>query len=163
MGAEKQDLVITRVFDAPLEQVWQAWTDCEVVMQWWGPAQFTSPSCRIDFREGGSYLFHMRAPEAFGGGDFYTAGAYERIVPMERIEFAQVLADEDGQAIDPAEVGMPADFPPEVRTTLTFKRMGDQTELTVTEYDWPAGQMRELSATGMNESLDKLAEALAAG
>src|SRR6185436_20312685 len=67
-AGEKRDLVITRMFDAPVELVWKAWTEPEYVMRWWGPKNFTSPSCRIDFREGGKFVFHMRAPKDFQGG-----------------------------------------------------------------------------------------------
>ena len=46
--AEKRDVVITRTFDAPVEQVWKAWTEPEFVMRWWGPTGFTSPSCKMN-------------------------------------------------------------------------------------------------------------------
>ena len=42
------DVVVTRVFDAPVEEVWKAWTDSEKVMRWWGPTGFTAPVARID-------------------------------------------------------------------------------------------------------------------
>ena len=48
-----ENLEITRIFDAPRELVWKAWTDPKLVMQWWGPKGFTSPACKIDFRVGG--------------------------------------------------------------------------------------------------------------
>lgn len=161
-GVEKRDLVITRLFDAPIERVWKAWTDPEYVMRWWGPTGFTSPSCKIDFREGGKFLFCMRAPKEFQGGqDFYTAGVYKKIVHMKLIEFSQSLADKDGNRIDPTTLGMPADFPKEIPSALAFKRVGDKTELTVTEYDWTVGQMLDMSEAGMSQCLDKLAEVLA--
>lgn len=161
-NVKKRDLVITRVFDAPIELVWKAWTDPEYVMRWWGPTGFTSPSCKIDFREGGNFLFHMRAPKEFQGGqDFYTAGVYKKIVPMKLIEFSQGLADKDGNRIDPTTMGMPPDFPKEIPSALAFKRVGDKTELTATEYDWTVGQMLEMSEAGLNECLDKLAAVLA--
>jgi uncharacterized protein YndB with AHSA1/START domain len=159
---EKRDVVITRVFDAPVETVWKAWTNPEFVKRWWGPTGFTSPSCRIDFRVGGKYVFHMRAPKDFQGGqDFYTAGVYKKIVPLQLIEFTQGLSDKDGNPIDPAAMGMPPDFPKEIPSSLVFKRVGNKTELTVTEYGWTAGQMRDMSESGMSECLDKLAAALA--
>ena len=162
VNVEKRDLVITRLFDAPVEQVWKAWTDPEYVTRWWGPTGFTSPSCKIDFREGGKFLFHMRAPKEFQGGqDFYTAGVYKKIVPLKLIEFSQGLADKDGNRIDPATMGMPADFPKEIPSALAFKQVGDRTELTATEYGWTVGQMRDMSEAGMNQCLDKLAEVLA--
>lgn len=161
-AVEKRDLVITRVFDAPVERVWNAWTDPDYVMRWWGPKGFTSPSCKIDFREGGKFLFHMRAPKDFQGGqDFYTSGVYKKIVPLKLIEFSQGLADKDGNRIDPTTMGMPADFPKEIPSALAFKRVGAKTELTATEYGWAVGQMREMSEAGLKECLDKLAEVLA--
>ena len=161
-NVEKRDLVISRLFDAPIELVWKAWTDPEYVMRWWGPTGFTSPSCKIDFREGGKFVFHMRAPKEFQGGqDFYTAGVYKKIVPLKLIEFSQGLADKDGNRIDPATMGMPADFPKEIPSALAFKRVGDKTELTATEYGWTVGQMRDMSEAGLSQCLDKLAEVLA--
>lgn len=156
-----KDLVFTRLLDAPVEDVWKAWTDCEQVMRWWGPKTFTSHTCKIDLREGGKFLFHMRAPESLGSQDYYVTGVYRRIVPMELLEFGQSLSDADGNVIDPVDVGMPPDFPRETRTVVTFRPVGDRTELTITEYNWEIGEQRDLSEAGMNESLDKLEEALA--
>lgn len=158
--AGKQDIVLTRVFDAPLEAVWKAWTEPEQVMKWWGPTGFTSPSCQIDFREGGKFIFHMRAPKEMNNADFYTSGVYKKIVPAEFIEFSQGLSDKDGNKIDPTTMGMPADFPEEIPSLLAFRRVGDKTELTAIEYGWTLGQMREMSKLGLEQCLDKLAENL---
>ena len=68
-------LVVTRVFDAPRELVWKAWTDPKYVMQWWGPKGFTSPVCKMDFRVGGKFLFCMRAPD---GQEYWNGGEYFR-------------------------------------------------------------------------------------
>ncbi len=159
-GIVKKDVVITRRFDAPVELVWRAWTDPEFVKRWWGPKDYISPFCRVDLREGGTYLFGMRAPDYQGGQDFYSTGVYKKIVPMQYLEFTQVLSDKDGNKISPADIGMPADFPDEVRTVIVFKALGSQTEITITEYNWTVGQMRDYSELGMNQSLDKLADSL---
>lgn len=157
----KRDLVVKRIIDAPVERVWRAWTDPAYVMLWWGPEDYTSPLCMTDLREGGKYLFSMRAPQDQGGQESYTAGVYGTIVPLERLEFTQSLADRDGNVLEPAQVGMPADFPKELRTTVVLKPKGGMTELTVTEYDWPVGQMYVYSIAGLNQSLEKLAASLA--
>ena len=60
----ENEIVITRLFDAPRELAWEVWTEPEFIMQWWGPKNFTSPSCTIDLRVGGSYLYCMRLPMA---------------------------------------------------------------------------------------------------
>jgi len=158
---EKEDLVVTRIIDAPIELVWRAWTDPDHIMKWWGPKYYTSPSCKIDLREGGKYVFCMRAPQGQGGQDSYTTGVFKKIIPLELLEFTQGLADQDGNPIDPAQAGMPPDFPKTIRTVVTFKRFrGDMTELTVTEYAWPASQMMVYSIAGLHQSMDKLIESL---
>jgi uncharacterized protein YndB with AHSA1/START domain len=158
---KKEDLVVTRIFDAPLEIVWNAWTDPEQVKRWWGPRYYTSPTCRIDLREGGKYVFAMQAPAEQGGQVSYTAGVYERIVPMERLEFTQGPADEAGNRIDPAEAGMPADFPKELHTVVTFRTLGDMTELTIREEGWTMGQMFVYALAGTQQQFDKLSAVVA--
>lgn len=159
----KQDLVITRIIDAPVEMVWKAWTDPKHVMRWWGPKDWTSPIAKVDLREGGKFLFSMLAPKEQGGVEHFTAGVYKKIEPMKFLEFTQGLSDKDGNLIDPASVGMPPDFPKEIRTTIVFKPKanGQMTELIITEHDWTMGQMSVYSYAGMHQSLDKMAEVLA--
>jgi len=154
-----RDLIVTRTFDAPVELVWKAWTEPEYVMKWWGPDYFTSPSAKIDFREGGTSLVCMRAPQDFGGQDMYSTWVYQKIVPMQRIEFVQNLADEHGDKIDPAVFGMPPEFPRDTRTVVTFKDLENgKTEMTVTQYNMPAPdtEMGKNAELGLNQSLDKM-------
>ena len=160
---KSRDLIVTRIFNAPIELVWKAWTDPEYVMRWWGPDHFTSPSAKMDFREGGRSLVCMRAPEDLGGQDMYSTWVYQKIVHLERIEFIQNLADKDGNLIDPAEIGMPPEFPRDIRTVVTFKDLGNsKTEMTVTEYNMPAAdtELGKNAELGLNQSLDKMAVSL---
>jgi uncharacterized protein YndB with AHSA1/START domain len=149
---------VTRVFDAPVERVWQALIDPELVARWWGPQYFTSPGCKIDFREGGTSILCMRSPD---GVDMYNTWSYQKIVPMERIEFTQNLSDKDGRAIDPTSIGATTDFPKDVRSVLTVKSLGGKTEMTIVERGFPDSQLYEFAVLGLNQSLDKMAAALA--
>lgn len=160
MSAEpvKHNMVITRVFDAPVERVWKTWSDSDEVKKWWGPAGFTCPVAEIDFREGGTSLVCMRAPQEYGGQDFYNLWTYQKIVPMQQIEFIQYFADKDRNKVAPAEVGLPPEIPFEVRHVITFKVLSDKkTELAITEYGYPSEQLVEISRAGMNQCLDKMA------
>jgi uncharacterized protein YndB with AHSA1/START domain len=160
---KKLDLTLTRRFNAPMERVWEAWVDPEQVKQWWGPDGFTAPLAKMDFREGGTSLVCMTAPQ-FGIGDQYSTWTYEKIVPHQRIDYIHHLADSAGNPIDPTSVGMPPDFPQPVRNTVLFKPVGDnETELTVTEYDWTEGQMMEMSKLGLEQCLNKLAKVVERG
>jgi uncharacterized protein YndB with AHSA1/START domain len=155
---KKRNLVLTRVFDAPVEQVWKAWTDPRYVMQWWGPKGFTCPVAKMDFHEGGISLVCMRAPKEFGGQDMYNTWTYKKIVPMQRIEYILNFTDKDGKKIDPVTIDLSPDLPREVRNLVTFKAVGDnKAEITVTEYDWIVGQMMEMSRQGLEQCLDKMA------
>ncbi len=153
---KKEDLIVTRIFDAPLELVWKAWTEPERVMAWWGPRYYTSPFCKIDLRVGGKYIFSMQAPEDQGGQTSYTSGVYQRIVPMQLLEYTTGLSDKDGNRIDPGQIGMPPDFPKELHTVVTFKAKGDMTEVTITEDGWTPSQMFVYAFAGTQQEMDKL-------
>jgi uncharacterized protein YndB with AHSA1/START domain len=154
---EEHELVITRVFNAPRELVWKAWTEPEHFMQWWGPKHFTSPYCEIDLREGGKYLNSMRSPD---GKDFWTTGVYKEIVPMQRLVFTDCFSDEKGNVVPASDYGLPGDWPPELLVTVTFEENRGKTTITLRHEGIPAGPMSDNTETGWNESFDKLAESL---
>lgn len=154
---ETKDLVVTRTFDAPVAEVWKYWAESERIKKWWGPNGFTAPLARMDFREGGTSLVCMRAPN---GQDFYNTWTYRKIEPLKRIEFILGWADKDGQKDDPVKMGLPQDIPQEVRHVVTFKDVGGKTELTVTEYGYKTDQTLEMSKAGLEQCLDKMATAL---
>lgn len=151
------DIVFTRVFDAPRELVWKAWTEPEHLMRWWGPQTFTSPAAKIDLRVGGKYHFAMRSPE---GQDFWSTGTFREISPMDRLVMTDAFSNEQGEIVSPDEHGVPATGPSEFLFTLTFEDLGGKTRLTLVYSGMPAGEMRDMTIQGMNESLDKLAESL---
>jgi uncharacterized protein YndB with AHSA1/START domain len=153
----KPALVITRLFDAPLERVWRAWTDPEQIKRWWGPEHFTAPVIKIDFREGGTYLYAMRDPE---GNDYWSTGEFLEIAPLERIVYTDSFADAEGNIIPAAAYGMGEDYPDVSTATVTFEDVGDgRTRLTMVGLA-PAGEMLEMAREGWRTSLDKLAKAI---
>jgi uncharacterized protein YndB with AHSA1/START domain len=151
----KKDLVVTRVLDAPVEQVWQAWTQPEHVKRWWGPAGFTSPIAELDVRVGGTSLVAMRSPQ---GQDMYNTWEYRVVEPMARLEFVMNFADRGGRRIDPASIGLPPGVPQDVHHVITFEALDERrTQLTVTERGYTSDQVMEISRTGLEQSLDKMA------
>jgi uncharacterized protein YndB with AHSA1/START domain len=149
-------LVITRIFDAPRELVWKAWTEPERFMRWWGPKDYTSPRCDIDLRVGGRYFACMRSPE---GRDYYSTGEYREIIALERLVYTDNFADADGNIVAPSYYGMAGDYD-ETLVTVTFEARDGKTAMTLTHAGLPAGDMRDMTGQGWNESLDKLAESL---
>ena len=153
-----RDLVLTRVFEVPVERVWKAWSDSEHVKSWWGPTGFTAPVAKMHFREGASSLVCMRSPD---GLEIYNTWTYKNIAPMERIEFVLDWADKEGKRIDPAAIGLPPNMPRDVRHVITFKKLSaNRTEMTITEFGYTSDQQFELSKAGLEQCLDKMAAML---
>jgi uncharacterized protein YndB with AHSA1/START domain len=151
------DLLITRMFDAPRELVWQAWTDPKHFKRWWGPRDYTCPFCEMDFSVGGKYLNCMRSPK---GKDYWSTGVFREIILMERIVFTDCFADEQGNVVPATYYGMSADFPLEMLVTVTFEESGNGTRLTLKHEGLPGGSEGEGAGQGWNQSFDKLAESL---
>ncbi len=156
-AAIEQDIVITRIFDAPREQVWKAWTEPEHLKRWWGPKNFTAPVSEIDLRVGGKYLNAMRSPE---GQEFFSTGVYHEIDPPEKLVFTDSFADEKGNVVAASHYGFGDDFPVELKVTITFEEVDGKTKMTLQHEGFPAGEMREMTTAGWNESFDKLAESV---
>lgn len=158
----QKEIVVTRVFNAPVTEVWKIWTEPELVKRWWGPAHFTCSTARIDFREGAVSLVSMEGPAGSGFGTTYSLWKYRKIVPHERIEFVQSLADKNGKETRPVLLGMPDDFPEQILTVVTFKPVGtDQTEMSVTEYA-DMGSMTDFAIRGLQQTMDKIAKIFSA-
>ena len=151
----EKKLEVTRIFNASVEEVWKMWTEPEFVKQWWGPDQFICPFADIKFNEGETSLVCMQAPKEFGGQIHYNIWYYTKIIPLQSIEFVMNLADKNGKKQKPVDVGMPTDFPEDIRTVVTFKVINsNETEMTVTEYA-DFGQMTHFAKLGLEQSLNK--------
>jgi uncharacterized protein YndB with AHSA1/START domain len=157
INTNSEELVITRIIDAPRELVWKAWTEPERMKKWWGPKIFTSPVCKIDLRIGGKYLFCMRDKE---GKDYWSTGVYKEIVAPERLVCSDSFSDENGNPVPASHYGFPGDFPFEMTVTVTFESQGSKTKMTLRHAGMPSGDMSKMAGLGWNESFDKLAESL---
>ncbi|HOB59449.1 MAG TPA: SRPBCC domain-containing protein [Methanoregulaceae archaeon] len=146
-------LSITRVFDAPVDLVWKAWTDPGYVKRWWGPKDFTAPFIMIDFRVGGTSLLCMRSPD---GQEFWSTGIYREIVPEKRIVTTDSFSDEKGAIVPASFYGMTGVWPLELLVTLTFEEKNGKTTFTLVHEGMPPGEPSEQAKAGWNESLDKL-------
>jgi len=151
-----EEIVIKRVFDATRKAVWNAWTDPDRFMLWWGPEGFTSPVCKIDLRVGGKYLYCMRSPE---GQDYWSTGVYRDIVPMGRIVSTDSFADSEGNVVAASYYGMRGYWPLEMVVTVTLEEDGGKTIMTL-RHEGIARDMKSDCEAGWTGSFDKLARIL---
>lgn len=162
-----EGIVISRIFNAPREKIWAAWTDPEMAKKWWGPKDFTAPSIKIDLRVGGKYIFAMHGPlGSEWDKDMYSSGVYKEIVKNEKLVVTDYFSDENGNKLEPADYGQDSDFPKETTVTVLFEEIeSGKTKLSII-YPKPATEkeFQAMLKSGMKEgwssSLDKLAENL---
>ncbi len=142
-----REIVMTRVFDAPRELVFKAYTDPKLIPQWWGPRGLTTTVDKMDVRPGGVWRFVLRGPD---GNEYAFNGVYREIVPPERI-------------VDTFEFeGMPGHVM--VETGELEELDGDRTKLTVTSLFQTVEDRDGMSKSGMKEGVtethDRLEELL---
>lgn len=144
------EVTLVRVFDAPRDLVWKAWTDPEQLAKWWGPKGFTNPVCEIDVKRGGRILIHMTAPD---GTPFPMNGVFHEVDPPYRLVFSDAAIDAAGNVLADGF------------TVVTFEDLGGKTRLTVESIAKAAvpdaAEMVRGMNDGWNESLDRLAGLLA--
>jgi len=142
-----REIVLTRVFDAPRQLVFDAFTKPELLKRWFGPRGFSLVVCEVDLRVGGSWRFVLRGPD---GKDMGMRGVYREIAPPDRSVHTESFDDFPGESI--------------VTTVLVEER--GRTTLTATVL-YPSQEVRDaVIDSGMEhgaaETYDKLAEMLLA-
>ncbi len=111
----RYDVVLTRLYDAAREDVFDAWSSEERLVRWFGPDLYPAVSFELDFRPGGAFELCMRGPN---GEEARSKGEYVEIAPPERIVMTSRIEHEGAVLF-------------EVLQTVTFASIGEQTELTV--------------------------------
>ena len=143
-------LSMSRVFDAPREKVFQAWTEPGMLTQWMGPKEVDTTAAEVDLTIGGRYMFTMREPD---GKLIELGGEYREIDPPSRLVFTWVL---DGQSCGGGEGHYV-----ETLVTIDLEDLGNSTRLTLTHEFLPTQASREGHEMGWNGSFDGLEAALA--
>jgi uncharacterized protein YndB with AHSA1/START domain len=91
--AANKKLYVVREFDAPVSEVWKAWTDREILDLWWAPKPWRAKTKSMDFREGGLWLYSMVGPD---GTDSYCRADYKAIIPNKSFTAEDAFCDESG-------------------------------------------------------------------
>jgi uncharacterized protein YndB with AHSA1/START domain len=103
------ELAITRILNAPIELVWEVWTDPKHIAQWWGPIGFSTTIQHMEVKEGGEWDMVMHGPD---GVEYKNKNIFSKVIKPELIVFKHVT-------------------PPIFTATITFKKQDAKTELTM--------------------------------
>jgi uncharacterized protein YndB with AHSA1/START domain len=156
-------VIVSRVISAPQEMVYEAWTQPEQLMRWWGADGLTVPECEIDLRPGGVFYYCMRSPN---GTEYRCRGTYQEVNDPDRLVFTNTFVDADGR---PARHPDLPDWPRETLVHVTFATHEEGTHITlqqaVSKADQTEAEGFERGREGAQEfwamTLDCLADNLA--
>ena len=90
---KEKSIIVSREFDAPIEKVWQAYTDSQLLDQWWGPSPWRAETKRMNFKPGGHWLYAMVGP---GGEKHWALMNYIAIDPLKGYDIEDAFCDEEG-------------------------------------------------------------------
>jgi len=121
----KEEVVITRSFDAPIDQVWRAWTDVEALKQWWGPKGFDMFAATLDLKPDGMFHYGMRSPD---GKEMWGKFVYREVTPMTKLVFVNSFSDEKGGTTPNPWM---ATWPLEILNNLTLEEKDGKTTVTI--------------------------------
>ena len=150
----KDGIVIERIFNAPVDLIWQMWTQAEHFKNWYGPQGASLPVAQMDVRVGGKRLFCMEAQTPNGSMKMWMTGEYLEIVPNKRLVYTESMADEQGNVLSPSANGMNGDFPMTTEITVLLEDLDGRTKMVMTHAGLPANSP---GATGWEQALDKMA------
>jgi len=137
-------LHLERVLGVPRPLVYAACTEPELLAKWWGPKGFTAPVLEIDLRVGGSYRIAMQPPD---GAVFYLTGKFREVDPPNRLAYTFRWEDPD-----------PEDQ--ETIVTLSFRDVGESTELTLVQGLFATERRYELHRAGWTDGLERLEQTI---
>jgi uncharacterized protein YndB with AHSA1/START domain len=143
-----RELVLTRLIDAPREKLFKAWTDPELLKQWFAPLPYTTPVAELDVRPGGANFIVMRGPD---GNDMPNRGVYLEVVENERLVFTDAYA----KAWEPSEK-------PFMTVVLTFEDEGGKTRYTARVRHWTLADREAHEKMGFHQGWGQCTDQLEA-
>ena len=143
------DLVLTRVMDVPREKLFRAWTEADLLKQWFAPLPYTTPHAEIDARPGGASYIVMRSPD---GQDLPNRGVFLEVVKNEKVVFTDAFTKAWEPSAKPFFTGI-----------VTFEDLGGgKTKYTAVARHWTAEDRETHEKMGFHEGWGQCADQLAA-
>jgi uncharacterized protein YndB with AHSA1/START domain len=153
-SASQDAVVIERSFDAPVELIWQMWTDPEHFKAWYGPDGAAIPLAEMDVRVGGGRSVCMEVQTPAGAMQMWFVGEYREVVQNQRLVYTESMSDENGKLLSPGDMGMPDGYPMTTEVRVELAAIGGRTTMVMTHRGVPADSP---GATGWTMAFDKLA------
>ncbi|OYD06162.1 SRPBCC domain-containing protein [Paludifilum halophilum] len=155
---EGRELILERVFDAPRELVFKAFSEAEHLKRWWSTKGWSTPVCNVDFRPGGVWFYCMKCTDESQedyGMEFWGKAVYQEIKEPERIVFIDSFSDAEGNIVEEM---------PSTKMTITFIEQDGKTKLISRSQFASAEELQSVLdmgvLQGVTQTWDKLANLL---
>lgn len=152
-----REVLISRMLDAPRELVFRAWTQPEMLQNWYAPHGCTLELFLMDVRPGGRFHHCIHHPKH---GACWIAGTFLKVTPPECLIYSHTFSDETGRRLTPVQAGREPDWPEEVVTTVTFDDLGKRTKITIHQTVSEAFAKRTGAHPSWLQMLDRLEVAI---
>lgn len=144
-----RELIMERIFDAPPHLMFEVWSSCEHLKNWWGPKEWPMDECEMDFREGGKWHFCLRGPNE--GDESWGLAVYKEIDKPRKIVYQDNFSDKDGNINE--------EMPGMLITVELFEHEGKTRYVGTTLFDTPETREKVVEmgvVEGMNSSMERL-------
>ena len=155
---DTKDVQIERTFDAPIDLIWAMWTEAEHFANWYGPMGAKIPKAEMDVRVGGRRQIGMEMETPGGPMQMFFVGEYREVDPKTRLVYTESMADADGNAMSPEQMGMPAGAQMETVIVVELVDLGNRTRMVMTHIGVPADSP---GGQGWAMAIDKMEARLA--
>jgi uncharacterized protein YndB with AHSA1/START domain len=152
-AGSRDALVIERTFDAPVELIWELWTDPEHFTAWYGPDGATIPVAELDVRVGGTRRVCMEVQTPNGPMQMWFTGEFREVVAHRRLVYTESVTDETGVVVPPSTPGTPDAHPVTTEVRVELVDLDGRTRMVLTHVGIPADSP---GAAGWNMALDQL-------
>ena len=143
LHVHKRTITVTRLFDASIDLMWRAWTEPDLIKQWWGPDGFTNTITKMEVTSGGVWEFVMHGPD---GKDYKNKNIFKEVHPLEKI----VFEDSTGSGFQTTVIFNEQDGQTLIKVTMLFE---SEDQLRFSVENFKADQ-------GLKQNMDKLAKYL---
>ena len=147
-GDTTRDLVLTRLIDASPEKLYRAWTEPQLLVQWFAPKPWATPRAELDVRPGGASLVVMADPDS---AEYPNQGQYLEVVPNQRLVFTDAYI---GNWVPAAK--------PFMTVVLDFQAESGKTRYTATVRHWTAEDKQAHEQMGFHQGWGQCADQLEA-
>ena len=159
MDDQRDWVRIERVFNAPIETIWDLWTQPDLFKLWYGPKGMSVPTAEMDVRIGGTRRICMAMSSPERSMTMWFTGVYKEIDPPHRLVYTESLCDAEGNIIPPQSMGMPDDFPDITEIVVELSEADGATRMVMVHVGVSEGTA---GAGGWRQAFDKMSDIIAA-